>query len=171
MFAMLAPVPAEILADGFEVKNPCGLVAFGTGAPSEEKSGAWSFEFFSKQEFVEGKGALKVLIYGSSTGVKGQPHPLYRAGHVIAVGVYEGIAPAKAWKHPDPTLRPKIARETDTKWTMFWEVSQLRLLAKEDQIPLKKLKLPGTGKLKAYAGTPPRGPMLVIVPEEFTKSL
>jgi hypothetical protein len=75
MIAMLAPVPAEILASGFEVKNPRGVVAFGTGEPSGEKSGAWSFEFFSREEFKEGNGELKVLIYGSSTGLK-NAHPL-----------------------------------------------------------------------------------------------
>jgi hypothetical protein len=170
MLAMLAPVPAEILASGLEVKNPRGVVAFGTGEPSEKNSGAWSFEFFSKEEFKEGKGDLKVLIYGSSTDLA-TAHPLYRPGYVTAIAVYERVTTAKVGKHPDDSLRPNYALETDTKWTMFWEVSHLRALPKEKQIPLKKLLLPGTGKLKAYAGTPPRGPLLVVVPEIITKSL
>jgi hypothetical protein len=170
MLAMLAPVPAEVLADAFEVKNPDGLVAFGTGEPGEEKSGAWSFEFFSKDEFKEGKGKLKVLIFGSSTDLKG-PHPLHRPGFVVATGVFEGTTVAKGGKHPDPTLRPKFARDFDTQWTMFWEVSQLQRLSKVHQVSLKKLKLPGTGKLRPYAGTSPRGPLLVVVPAEITKSI
>jgi len=170
MLAMLAPVPAEILADGFKVENPSGLVAFGTGEPSEDNSGAWSFEFFSKEEFVEGKGNLPVLIYGSSSGLKAS-HSFYHTGFVTAVGVYERTTAAKSWKHPDSSLRPKFALESDTKWTMFWEVSKLRPLAKKNHIPLSKLKLPGIGKLKSYSGAPPRGPMLVVVPDEFIDML
>jgi hypothetical protein len=170
MLAMLAPVPADILASGLEVMNPHGVVALGTGAPSEEKSGAWSFEFFSKEEFKDGKGQLKVLIYGSATDSK-TAHPLYRPGYVTAMAVYERVTPAKAGKHPDDSVRPEYALETDTKWTMFWEVSHLSALPKEKQIALNKLLLPGTGKLKAYAATPPRGPLLVVVPEIIAKSL
>jgi hypothetical protein len=59
----------------------------------------------------------------------------------------------------------------DTKWTMFWEVSHLRKLNKETQIPLKNLLLPGTGKLKKYSAAQPFGPLLVVVPEAISKAL
>jgi hypothetical protein len=169
MIAMLAPVPAVILADALELRNSSDVVAFGTGDPSSNDGGRWSFEFFSKDEFANGKGTLKVLIYGSSTDLM-PPHPLHRPGHVTAIAVYQGITPAKAGKHPDDSLRPKYALGTDGRWTMFWEVSQLKALSKEQQIPLKALLLPSTGKLRKYAGIP-RGPMLVVVPEPFAAAL
>ena len=67
MLALLAPVPAKILADGFDVANPSGLVAFGTGELGEDKSGAWSFEFFLKEEFA----AIRILHYVRSPLLKG----------------------------------------------------------------------------------------------------
>lgn len=158
----------KILADGFEVVNPSGLVAFGTGELGEDKSGAWSFEFFLKEEFAEGKGTLPVLIFGSSTDLQG-PHPLHRPGYVTAVGIYQGTTEAKNYRHPDPSLRPKSAVEGDTRWAMFWQVSNLRSLAVQDQIPLKNLKLPGSGRLASHSGKSPRGPLVVVLPEELAK--
>lgn len=168
MLAILAPVPAEILADGFEVKNPEGLVAFGTGALTEQNSGAWSFQFFSNRELEGGKGKVPVLIYGSSTDLSG-PHPLHRPGYVTAVAIYEGYRIQKAaGKHPRPDFRPKSALAGDWAYPIFWEVSKLRPLPRNEYIPLKKLKLAGTGKLKPHSGMPPRGPQLVVLPNEFT---
>jgi hypothetical protein len=84
-----------------------------------------------KEEFAEGKGTLPVPIFGSSTDLQG-PHPLHRPGYVTAIGAYQGTTGAKDYKHPDPSLRPKSALEGDTRWAMFWEVSNLRSLAKPD---------------------------------------
>src|ERR1700689_1995112 len=116
MLALLAPVPAKILADGFDVENPSGLVAFGTGELGGDKSGAWSFEFFLKEEFAEGKGTLPVLIFGSSTDLLG-PHPLHRPGYATAIGTYQGTTEAKNYSPPDP----KSALGGDTGRAMFWE--------------------------------------------------
>jgi len=55
MLAILAPVPAEILADGFKVKNPEGRVAFGTG--TQDTGGGWSYEFFLKPDINQAKRA------------------------------------------------------------------------------------------------------------------
>jgi hypothetical protein len=170
MLALLAPVPAKILEDGFAVSNPSGFVAFGTGELGEEKSGAWSFEFFSKEELAEGKGVLPVLIFGSSTDLQ-EPHPMHRPGFVTAIGTYQGITEAKNYRHPDPSLRPKAALEGDTRWAMFWEVSNLKRLAKLSQIPLKRLKLRGKGRLASHSGESPRGPLLVVLPDEFAMKL
>ena len=170
MLALLAPVPAKILADGFDVTSPSGLVAFGTGEVGNDKTGAWSFEFFSKEEFSEGKGSLPVLIFGSSTDLNG-PHPLHRPGYVTAVGTYQGTTEAKNCKHPDPTLRPKAALDGDTRWTMFWEISNLKPLVREHQIPLKQLWLPGRGNLVHHSGESPRGPQLLVLSEELAKNL
>jgi hypothetical protein len=169
VIAILAPVPAEILSGGIQVKNPEGRVAFGTGTMTGENSGAWSFEFFSKPEIQDRKGEIRVLIYGSSTDGSGSP--LYHPGHVIAVAVYERIQEAKACKHPRSDFRPKSALSGDSDYPLFWEVSKLRGLPAAEHLPLKKLKLFGTGKLKSYPGTPPRGPQLIVVPEELAASL
>jgi hypothetical protein len=164
MLAVLAPVPAYILADGLKVTNPEGRVAFGTG---ENSGGAWSFEFFSNPEIVASKGELPVLIYGSATDLHDKEHTLYRPGYATAIGRYEDIRPSKAGKHPRPDFRPKSALEDDTAYPLFWEVSKLRALEPKERIPLKKLKLAGVGKLRSYSGMAPRGPLLVIVPDEF----
>jgi hypothetical protein len=171
MLAVLAPVPAWILADGLEVNNPEGIVAFGTGSLEGNNSGAWSFEFFSKPEIENGKGGLRVLIYGSATDLVGKQHELYHPGYATAVAVYRGITPAKAGKHPRPEFRPKSALDDDTGYPLFWEVSDLRPLSRKNYVPLSKLKLPNVGKLKAHSGVPPRGPQLVIVPDEFVPAI
>src|SRR5258706_15866086 len=127
MLALLAPVQAEILADGYHVRNSAGLVAFGTGAATEENSGAWSFEFFSKPEFKSGKGYLPVLIFGSGTDLAG-PHPLHRPGYVTATAIYEGVRTGVRGKHPQPAFRPQAALDADFDYPLFWEVSKLKAL-------------------------------------------
>src|SRR5437763_16600101 len=122
MLAILAPVPAGILEDGLKVKNREGIIAFGTGSPARENSGAWSFEFFSKPEIVESIGELPVLIYGSKTGLT-KPHHLYQPGYVTAVGLYQGIEEARAGKHARPDFRPEAALIGDTDYPFFWHVS------------------------------------------------
>src|SRR5258707_14121522 len=167
MLAVLAPVPAWILADGFEVNNPEGVVAFGTGSLEGQNSGAWSFEFFSKPEIANSRGELRVLIYGSATDLVGKQHELHHPGYVTAVGTYRGMREARAGKHPRPDFRPKSALVDDTGCPLFWAASELRPLARKHHIPLNKLKLAGVGKLKPHPGIAPRGPQLIVVPDEF----
>jgi hypothetical protein len=166
--AILAPVPAEILADGLTVQNPEGIVAFGTGALDGNNSGAWSWEFFSKAEIAESRGEIPVLIYGSATDLV-TDHRLHRPRYVTAIGIYENLQPAKGGRHPRPDFRPPSALTGDTGHPLFWEVSGLRELPRKEQVPLGKLKLfgSGVGKLKSHTGVAPRGPQLVVVPNEF----
>jgi hypothetical protein len=172
MLAILAPVPAEILADGFNVKNLEGIVAFGTGSLDSENSGAWSFEFFSRAEIAHSKDEIPVVIYGSATDLVAK-HRLHRPGYVTAVGVYHDLRAPKAGKHPRPDFRPHSALIGDTLYPLFWEVIELRELSKKEQIPLKKLKLfgSGAGKLKPHTGVAPRGPQLVVIADEFASVL
>lgn len=162
MLAILAPVPSGILGDAFEVKNPEGIVAFGTGGLEGENSGAWSFDFFSNPDIANAKGEIPVLIFGSASGLTGR-HELHHPGYVTAVARYQGIRAARAGRHPRPDFRPAIALRGDTGHALFWEISALKRLSPENHIPLGKLKLPGTGKLKSHSGISPRGPQLVFV--------
>jgi hypothetical protein len=170
MIALLEPVPAVHLPDAFKVQNAEGIVAFGTGAKSEVKSGEWSFQFFSKEELLEGKGILPVLIFGSATELKTSSQ-YHRPGYVTVSAIYEGWTPAKNWKHPRPEFRPKSALDGDTEWTSFWEVSHLKFLGKAAQIPLAKLKLSGKGALRPHSGIAPIGPQLVVLSEELAASI
>ena len=165
MLAILAPVPAEILESAFQVRNSKGIVAFGTGAIGEEKSGEWSFNFFSKSEISDQKGEMPVLIYGSKTDVAG-PHPLHDPTSVVAVGTYIGFSPAVgSGHHLHPEYRPQKALDGDLKYSMFWEIIGLRSLVRP--IPLKQLELFKQGKVTKYAGKQPIGPLLVSIPDEY----
>ena len=158
MLAILAPVPAEILSDAFDVKNLEARIAFGAGWVEWGSSGADAFEFFQKPAITASAGSLSVLIYGSRrSDYPTKPHKLYHPGFVIAHAVYEGRIEAKNGKHPQPNRRPKCTLAGDTPCALFWKVSLLKAFSSEDRIPIGKLDQNGA----------PRGPRLISVPEDL----
>src|SRR5437868_5575946 len=97
MLALLAPVPKQHLSDAVDICGRNGNVAFGSGWPNEESSGAWAFEFFSQKLLAEEEGKLPVLIYVSHDL---DDHGPLRAGFL---GVYNGFLQALAnGKHSLP---------------------------------------------------------------------
>lgn len=147
---ILAPVPASILVSAVETCAEIGRVAFG--------SNAW--ELFAKTDQEYGEG-LPVLIY--PTHHYGDPDKLCAPGYVTFCGIYLGMTPAKAGKHPNPAVRPFATideHSADTAWAMFWEVSDLARLPKQDRVAITTLTSVGQKKPLAN-GFVPHGPILV----------
>jgi hypothetical protein len=70
---------------------------------------------------------------------------------------------AKAGKHPNPAVQPLVTIEepsADTAWMLFWEVGDLRQLAKQDRVAITSLTAEGQNKPLAK-GLLPHGAMLV----------
>jgi hypothetical protein len=143
---ILAPVPAILLKSATETCAAVGRVAFGTEA----------WEFFAKVNEEYGQG-LPVLIY--PTPRYGDPDKLCDPGKVAFCGVYLGLTPARAGKHPNPAVRPS-ATINDTGWTCFWEVSDLVHIPKQDRVTITSLTAEVQRKPLSI-GFVPHGPMLV----------
>jgi hypothetical protein len=147
---ILAPVPAAHLKSALNTRAATGRVAFG--------SNAWKLFLTAGKRYGAG---IPMLIY--PTHHDGDPDRLSDPGYVNFRGVLVGTTMAHAGKHPDPTIRPCTTIEgptSDTAWAMFWEVSDLMHLPKEDRIAITDLTAErGT---KPFAkGFVPLGPMLV----------
>jgi hypothetical protein len=160
MLALLAPVPREHLGDALEICEATGNVAFGSGSPTEESSGAWSFDFFSQDILVKEEGHLPVLIYASHDKDTGPLHASYR-------GIYNGFEKALTnGKHHTPVERPKTALATDGRFAIFWKVKSLEELKVGSQFALKNLRTRQSGKPGMAVSFVPRGPQLVFMPDE-----
>jgi hypothetical protein len=160
MLALLAPVPRPHLLDAVEICTSVGNVAFGSGWPSEQSSGAWSFDFFTQDALVGGEGNLPVLIYVSHDAeIPGPLRAAYR-------GIYNGFLPALPnGQHSLPAERPKSALEGDTAGAIFWRVKSLEELPKSSQPLLKTFKTWRAGKPNLPVTHIPRRPELVFVPD------
>lgn len=98
--------------------------------------GSEAWDVFSKVNETYGNG-IPVLIY--STVHHGDPDHLARPGYATFRAVYLGITPAQAGKHPNPSIRPAATLEgpgADTAWSIFWEVSDLVQLEKQDHVAI-----------------------------------
>jgi hypothetical protein len=147
---ILAPVPAVHLKSALDTCAAAGRVAFG--------SDAWEVLQRAGKNYGEG---ISVLIY--PTHHHGDPDRLSDPGYVNFRGVFHGITMAHGGKHPDPTIRPRTTiegRSSDTAWAMFWEVSDLVHLSKEDRIAITDLTAERAHK-PFVKGFVPLGPMLV----------
>ena len=153
---LLAPVPAEHLADGVAVCDRHGKVAFG--------SRAW--ETFKSFENDPGPGA-PVLIYAS--------HPVEHVGaQVTWMARYVGWVDSIGGAHPEGELyRPpstQVGDEDRTRWWFgFWEVSHLVHLPQDRYIPIGQLR--GTTGRSFAATFIPEGPLaLSEIPATTTSS-
>ena len=146
--ALLAPVPLEHLVSGRETCHQEGKVAFGSRA----------FDALHKLT-EEAKGAAcEVLIYASDAHLSGQPRVTWRAQFLKWVE-------AKAGGHPEgKKYRPKTTfdypGDNYGHWYLFWEVSDLRELAPDEQVLISDLK-PLDQKAKLAKNFIPRGPIVV----------
>ena len=147
---ILTPVPVVHLKSALDTCAAVGRVAFG--------SNAWKLLQQADEKYGEG---IPVLMY--PTHHHGDPDRLSDPGYVNFRGVFHGITMAHGGKHPDPTIRPRTTIEEathDTAWAMFWEVSDLVHLTKEDRIAITDLTAEG-GHKPFVKGFVPLGPMLV----------
>jgi hypothetical protein len=147
---ILAPVPANILRSAQDTCAAVGRVAFG--------SKAW--EVFNKAD-LEYRYALPVLIY--PTQHFGDPDKLCDPGKATFRAVYLGTKTARGGAHPDPAVRPPATMhgpDADTAWPLFWEVSNLVHLSRDNRIAIVSLTAEGQKK-PLVNGFVPHGPMLV----------
>lgn len=143
---LLAPVPLDHLTDGSEVCRREGKVAFGTRV----------WEAFRELETEAGLGA-PILIYAS--------HSARNLGPVVSwVACFSGWVPAVGGAHPDGDLyRPPSTQLGDEDrsgyWLGFWEVTDLRELGPDEQVPVDSLH-DRRGR-KYVRGFVPEGPILI----------
>jgi hypothetical protein len=130
------------------------------GWPTEQSTGAWSFEFFSKAELAGEEGYLPVFIYVSHDSESTGPlRAQYR-------GIYNGFLPALSnGKHSVPAERPESALEGDTPGSVFWRVKSLVELPKSSRPLLKTFKTWRAGKPHLPVTHIPRRPELVFAPD------
>lgn len=144
--ALLAPVPLVHLVSGAEVCREQGRVAFGTRA----------WEVFHQLVDQAGPDA-PVLIYAS--------HAEQSVGSVVSwTARFVRWVEAVGGRHPDEDLyRPtstQVGREDDSGyWHGFWEVTDLRHLQPEEQLPINRLK--GTNGRGFARDFIPEGPTLL----------
>jgi hypothetical protein len=147
---ILAPVPAMHMNAAVAAYGTSGRVAFG--------SNAWEM----LRGAVDAYGAgIPVLIY--PTPHHGDPDRLAEPGYVNFRAAFDRITVPKRGVHPDPRVRPITTvdgTEADTKWAIFWEVTGLVKLLKDDRIAITNLAAIGQSK-PLPNGFVPYGPMLV----------
>jgi hypothetical protein len=154
MYALLCPVPAEHMSEAIKTCNIHESVAFGSNR----------YEMFyvpitKAQKIDEG---ARVLICVTQSGNHGQAAAdFFRKKQVTYEARYVQWTPANAGIHPNPNLRPRSAKETDSKFEGFWEIREL----KERAFPIKLDGLTGRNT-KSPVLTKPRRPMFVFDPPD-----
>jgi sRNA-binding carbon storage regulator CsrA len=144
--ALLAPVPYRHLPSALDSCTNYGKVAFG--------SNAW--QLFKQLDEKRGDFECPVLLYASHDKALFPPRATWKATYVRQV-------PARAGKYPhDMNHRPSSAID-DSGWTIFWELTNLRPLERDEEILIKGLT--GFRSQKTYAEAfRPEGPVLVENP-------
>lgn len=149
--ALLAPVPLEHLVAGKKKADEVGRVAFG--------SGAW--EVFRKLDALRKGMPVDVYIYASDDADGRNSEVSWRARYICHVEGEMGAHPDGMLYRPESTT--KYPGDNRGHWAVFWEVENLRRLAKDQRMPLADLT--GFEKEKAYGrGFAPRGPLLIEHP-------
>ena len=147
---ILVPVPAVHLKSALTTCKQMGRVAFGSN----------DTKLFERASEEYGEG-LPLLIY--PTQQPPDSEKLSDPGFISFRGSYVGTISAVDGKHPKQSNRPSSTVEessADAEWEMFWEIADLRYLAKIDQIATTNLNSERTGKPLSPAFVP-RGPILV----------
>jgi hypothetical protein len=145
--ALLAPVPLRHLRDGQSTCLATGKVAFGT-----EK-----FENTFLPLEAQRKGMLVDTYFYASHAEKLQ---LVVSWHGLYIGYVDAVPPGL---HPAGMKYRPASTITDTRFGMFYEITDLRPLAEHEQLRL--INLTGFRKKKAYGPTfIPEGPMLIKHP-------
>lgn len=144
-FAMLAPVPLDLLEDA-DAWKPGGEIAFGTRS-----------ENLVEIEHDRAGHRVAVYIYASH-----DPSAVGHRPRVTWAAEYVGLEQAIGGRHPDEeAYRSPIAREDGIDyWMLFWHVVGLRRLAPEDQVEIGRIH--GRGKRTRFVPHfTPEGPLLI----------
>ncbi len=121
--ALLAPVPIEYLSTGADVCKKRGKVAFG--------SLAW--ELFRRLDTLRAGLKVRAYFYASHTGDIPRKEVSWQ-------GLYIGYCDSVGGAHPDgkryrPTAAAQHPDDNAGHWAVFWEVTDLQLLATPTPIP------------------------------------
>jgi hypothetical protein len=104
------------LLDAAATAEARGRVALGSDA----------FDLFERLARAGAVGTLPVYLVASRTGHDGKTPPPFEVNKVHFRGRLAAITPAdRRRRHPDPTIRPASAVESDGGWALFWEVADL----------------------------------------------
>lgn len=145
--ALLAPVPEAHLISGKECCVQHGRVAFGSD----------DFQLFRELEAWLNKppkrASCQVLIYASHSSAppSGVPRVTWTAS-------YERSEERQVGTPPTDMFRPLTTK--GEKWAVYWEVADLRALAKDEWLPIHLLQGKGSGKKYAKSFRP-EGPLIV----------
>lgn len=132
--ALLAPVPVEHLVDGEEVGRREGKVAFG--------SRAW--ELFRQLDAIRSGAMADVYIYPSHLHQPPHFDVRWRACYIGRVEAVGGAHPPGMRYRPSSTA--KYSNDNHGHWAVFWEVQELREMAKAERI--------STGHRQGFKRTP-----------------
>ena len=149
--ALLAAVPEEHLVSGLEILSKEEKVAFG--------SSAW--EVFRQLEDSTVGAEVDVFIYPSGSAKQGQPKVRWRAKYLRTIDSINGAHPVGMRFRPTST--EKYATDNQGHWAVFWEVTELTELAKEDALKMSIFVIASSGK-PLFSSYIPRGPILVHAP-------
>jgi hypothetical protein len=151
---LLCPVPAEHMRDAIKACNVHKSVAF--------RSNRYEMFYDATTKAQKIDEGTRVLICVTQSGNHGQAAAdFFKEKQVTYEARYVQWTPADAGIHPNPNLRPRSAKETDSKFEGFWEIREL----KERAFPIKLDGLTGWNT-KSPVLTMPRRPMFVFDPSD-----
>lgn len=138
--ALLVPVPEEHLESGLDICRKQGKVAFGSRM----------FEVFQELDAMLDGKPCPVLIYAS------WPKTPLPVATVTWSGTYVGHVHSRGGQHPDkmkyrPPTTAQYPDDNIGHWAVFYHVSELTKLPKEQRIEIPLLY--PFGKPKAYPKT------------------
>ncbi|NSY16305.1 hypothetical protein [Neorhizobium sp. AL 9.2.2] len=146
--ALLAPVPEEHLISGLVTQEKTGKVAFGSRA----------FQVFRDLDDLRDNQPVDVYIYASASAKFGLPKVRWIAQYNVHVEAQGGGHPDGRRFRPESTF--KYGTDNQGFWAVFWEVSELRELSKQEAIAIDKFR--GFRSRKSFvSGFIPEGPLLI----------
>jgi hypothetical protein len=146
--ALLAPIPEEHLFSGQECCVERGRVAFGSR----------DFLVFRDLDERLSGSHCQVLIYASWSSSQGPARVTWTATYLRCVDARSDGSPPSNVFRPESTL--KYPADNKGHWAVYWEVTDLKKLEKEDVLPVSLLR--GIGAKKTYLKTfRPERPLII----------
>ncbi|MDR2310448.1 MAG: hypothetical protein LBE54_05590 [Brucellaceae bacterium] len=145
---LLAPVPEVHLQSGLLTCRENGKVAFASN----------DFQLFRKLDALSGDAEVDVYIYPSGCDLPGLPKVRWSGRYIGHVDSIFGRHPGGLKYRPASTLQSQS--DNSGYWALFWEVADLRLMNKEEILPMSSFI--GYEAKKPYVSTfIPHGPLIV----------
>ncbi len=148
--ALLAPVPEEHLISGRQACAEHGRVAFGSR----------DFEVFRLLDSLVAGGGCDVLFYASwaARPLPGPAMVTWRGRYRLHVEARPDGSPPQGIVRPSTT--EKYPGDNKGHWAVYWEVSDIEQLTKDERIPISLLR--GINSSKNYLKTfVPERPLII----------